>query len=113
MTRGFSQHNAGSMQTVEQVWDALQGKWTLHILREMLDGPVRLSQLRRQLPGASKKALTASLKKLQTHHIIRRKDLSRHVLHVEYELSESAREVTVSLMNALDGLAKSSDLLLR
>jgi DNA-binding HxlR family transcriptional regulator len=110
MTDPFSQNNTVHVQRADQVWEALQGKWTLHILREMLDGPVRLSQLRREFPGASKKALTASLKRLQKYRIIRRKDLSRHLLHVEYELSEPARKVTSSLINALDGFAELADL---
>jgi DNA-binding HxlR family transcriptional regulator len=69
----------------------LRGKWTVQILCAILDGPVRLSQLRRLIPAASKKALTANFRSLEKLHLVVRRDLSRSVLHVEYEIEERAR----------------------
>lgn len=86
---------------ITQLADVLRGKWAIQILRALLDGPVRLSQLRRTIPGASKKALTASLGSLERTRIIVRKDLSDSVLHVEYELHDQAREPVLSLLKAL------------
>lgn len=91
-----------NLERVALVWGALQGKWTIHILCEMLTGPVRLSDLRRKIPRASKKALTASLKALQAGDFIRRRDLSGKILHVEYELSDSAHGLAVALLNLLN-----------
>lgn len=83
------------------MWEILQRKWTIHILCELIKGPVRLSQLRRKIPAASKKALTASLRTLQNGNLICRRDLSSNVLYVEYELSGSAYDLTVALVNLL------------
>ena len=69
----------------------------------MKDSPVRLSDLRRSYPHASKKALTNSLRSLMAAGIILRRDLSTSVLHVEYELKESMRQPVIVL---LDHLAK-------
>ena len=80
-----------------------QGKWKLHILCAMRSGPVRLGQLARIVPGASKKMLTQNLRQLEADAIVVRKDMSDLVLHIEYELDESTREGVCAL---LDHLAK-------
>jgi len=41
-------------------------KWTVKILCAMREHPLRLSALKREIPSASKKALTASLRSLET-----------------------------------------------
>jgi DNA-binding HxlR family transcriptional regulator len=88
----------------EQIGEALallQGKWTIQILDAMCERPVRLSQLRRMIPSASKKALTTSLRLLQVSKIIERRDLSTSVLRVEYDLSEEMREPLTALLRCL------------
>lgn len=85
------------MRPLTQAIGILRGKWTVPILFVLLDGPVRLSQLKRRIPRASKKALTAHLKILQRAQIISRRDLSTSVLHVEYELVATAKEPLTQL----------------
>jgi DNA-binding HxlR family transcriptional regulator len=86
-----------------------QSKWRVQILCAMRLGPVRLGQLGRIIPNASKKMLTQNLRKLEADGIIVRTDLSDHVLHVEYDLSAGTREATCGL---LDHLVRWSDLYL-
>jgi DNA-binding HxlR family transcriptional regulator len=45
-------------------------------------GPVRLSQLRRMFPEASKKVLTQHLREMEKDGLVIRKDLSGRLLHV-------------------------------
>jgi DNA-binding HxlR family transcriptional regulator len=78
-----------------------QRKWTFHILRAMRQQPVRLSQLTRSIPGASKKALRAALRDLESAQIITRRDLSGLLLHVEYEYTDNMKEVTCALLDHL------------
>jgi DNA-binding HxlR family transcriptional regulator len=80
-----------------------QGKWKAQILCAMRSGPIRLGQLARIVPGASKKMLTQNLRKLEADGIVVRKDLTDLVLHIKYELDESTREGVCAL---LDHLAK-------
>jgi hypothetical protein len=61
---------------VSRVTEMLQGKWTLQILCAMRTEPVRLSQLMRFIPSASKKALRASLRALEAAEIVVRHDMS-------------------------------------
>jgi DNA-binding HxlR family transcriptional regulator len=80
-----------------------QGKWKAQILCAMRSGPIRLGQLSRIVPGASKKMLTQNLRQLEADGIVVRRDLTDLVLHIEYELDESTRDGVCAL---LDHLAK-------
>jgi DNA-binding HxlR family transcriptional regulator len=93
--------NAPYTGCVSRVVELLQGKWTIEILCAMHEHPVRLSELKRGIPSASKKALTASLRSLQASRLVLRRDLSRSVLHVEYELAPAMRDALVALLDYL------------
>src|SRR5271168_4291333 len=94
-------NSAECLDQVSRTMESLRGKWTVQILCALLDGPVRLSRLRRLIPAASKKALTANLRSLEKVQLILRRDLSKTVLHVEYEIAESARVPLVALVDQL------------
>jgi DNA-binding HxlR family transcriptional regulator len=99
-------YDAKCLDQVARTMEVLRGKWTVQILCALLDGPVRLSQLRRLIPTASKKALTANLRSLETLQLILRRDLSNSVLHVEYEIAEVARVPLAALVGQLAGFQK-------
>lgn len=101
---GRYQYETGEGNQIERGFTTLSGKWTVQILWLMKDSPVRLSDLRRSHPSASKKALTASLRSLEKRGIIIRRDLSTSVLHVEYEFAATMREPILSLLKALSDL---------
>lgn len=90
-------------ERVSRVLALLQGKWTVQILCAMRGHPVRLSELKRAIPSASKKALTASLRSLEAAQVVLRRDLSNSVLHVEYELADAMQEPLVALLDHLAG----------
>lgn len=95
---GYDVANASKLADVVEI---LRGKWTVQTLCALLNGPVRLSQLKRLMPRASKKALTAHLRSLEEIEIIFRRDLSDSVLHVEYEIAEAARVPIAALVDQL------------
>jgi DNA-binding HxlR family transcriptional regulator len=76
-----------------------QSKWRVQILCALRSGPVRLGQLARLIPGASKKMLTENLRKLEAGGIIVRKDLSDTVLHIEYHLQPEIRQDVCALLD--------------
>lgn len=86
---------------VAHAMEILRGKWTVQFLCALLTGPVRLSRLRRLIPSASKKALTANLRSLEKVRLISRQDLSNSVLHVESEIAEAARLPLAALVRQL------------
>jgi DNA-binding HxlR family transcriptional regulator len=97
----MQERNLSYTKRVERIIDLLSGKWTVEILCSMKSKPIRLSDLRRSLPFASKKALTASLRSLEAAQVIVRRDLSTSVLHVEYELTQRTREPVSALLDHL------------
>lgn len=71
------------------------------ILCAMRHGPVRIGQLGRLIPGASKKVLTQSLRGLEANGIVIRRDFSELVPHVEYELHPDLRDGVGTLLDCL------------
>ena len=99
----MSIHDTECSEKAARTMQVLKGKWAIQILYALLAGPVRLSQLRRLIPQASKKALTANLRYLEELRLISRRDLSRSTLHVEYEIAETARAPLAILVDQLAG----------
>jgi len=79
----------------------LQGKWKVEILSRLQHGPVRLSQLHRMIPAASKKVLTQRLREMEKDGIVVRTDLSTKLLRVEYSLSGSLGFAALCLVDVL------------
>jgi len=77
------------------------GKWKIAILAQMIDRPVRLGQLRRLIPRASKKVLVQQLHELENDGIIVRTDLSEKIKHVEYTISAPIGLAVVNLVGVL------------
>jgi DNA-binding HxlR family transcriptional regulator len=77
------------------------GKWKFTILAAICSGPIRLGQLARLIPGASKKMLTQNLRQMEADGIVVRTDLSEIVLHVEYKLHPDLEGSISSLLEQL------------
>ena len=71
----------------------LDGKWTTLIIRELLSGTKRYSELMRGLPGISPKMLAARLTLLQDNHIIDKKIYPCVPPKTEYTLTPLGREL--------------------
>lgn len=79
----------------------LQGKWKLRILSQLQHGPIRLSQLCKMFPDASKKMLTQHLREMEEDGIVVRSDLSGRRRHVEYSLEASTGAAVLHLIRTL------------
>ena len=88
-------------QSVQFAIALIHGKWKIGILSNLQRGPVRLSQLRRMFPQASKKMLTQHLREMERDGLIVRTDLSGRLRRVEYSLSDSRGNAVLQLINAL------------
>jgi DNA-binding HxlR family transcriptional regulator len=69
----------------------------------MRSGPVRLGQLARIIPKASKKVLAQNLRALEAVGIVTRRALSDVLLHIAYE---SNPDIKGSVHGSLDYLAQ-------
>ena len=78
----------------------IQGRWKLLILRELVDGIRRFSDLQRALEGVSQKVLTAQLRDLETDGVVHRTVYPVVPPRVEYAVTD----LGVALLPVLDGL---------
>jgi DNA-binding HxlR family transcriptional regulator len=75
-------------------------RWALLIVRDLLEGPRRFTDLRSGLPRIATNVLSARLKQFETAGVVRRRVLPRPDGSVVYELTDYGREledVVVSL----------------
>ena len=76
---------------VARAMDVLDGKWTVLVVRDLLAGTRRFSQLRASLTGISPKTLTDRLRSLEEHGLVRRSIYAEVPPRVEYELTDRGR----------------------
>ncbi len=69
------------------------GRWTLLVLRDLMVGPKRFTDLQRGLPGMPSNLLTERVKELEHSGIVRRRVLPRPTGSVVYELTEYGMEL--------------------
>lgn len=62
-------------------------RWALLIVRDLLIGPKRFSEIERGLPGIPTNILTARLNELEDHGLVHRRLLARPAKGVAYELT--------------------------
>jgi DNA-binding HxlR family transcriptional regulator len=68
--------------------EILAERWTLLIVRELLLGPQRFSDLRRRLPGVSSSVLSARMAQLEARALVVRRELPPPAPAQVFELSE-------------------------
>lgn len=78
---------------VARALDAVGERWCLLIVRELLRGPRRYTDLHADLPGVSTDILAARLKQLEGEGLAERRRLERPASATVYELTERGREL--------------------
>jgi DNA-binding HxlR family transcriptional regulator len=78
---------------IARALDAVGERWALLVVRELLLGGQRFTDLRHALPGVSANLLTDRLRELEANGVVGRRTLSPPSASVVYELTESGREL--------------------
>ncbi len=78
---------------VARTLDVVGDRWTLLIVRDLLMGPKRYTDLRAGLPGIATDILTARLRALEEAGFVRRRELPRPAPATVYELTEDGLEL--------------------
>lgn len=73
--------------------DMVGERWSLLIVRELLLGPVRFSELARGVGGAPTDVLTKRLRDLERDGVVRRRQLDPPASATVYELTDLGREL--------------------
>src|SRR5947208_11498958 len=77
--------------------DAAGDRWTLLIVRELMPGPRRFTDLIDGLPGISRNLLTERLRALERDGIIARRELPPPAARQVYELSDDGRDLASAM----------------
>jgi DNA-binding HxlR family transcriptional regulator len=72
-------------------------RWTGAILRVLMDGPLRFSQIAQAIPELSDRLLSERMKELELRGLVTRTVISGPPLQVRYELSEMGHELEPAL----------------
>ena len=83
---------------IARALDVVGERWTLLVVRELLTGPKRFKDLLDGLPGIGPTLLTARLKDLEGHGIVRRATLPPPAGSKVYELTDLGRSLEEVVM---------------
>src|SRR6059058_3172993 len=72
-------------------------RWTGAILRVLMDGPLRFSEIAQAIPELSDRLLSERMKELESRGIVERTVIAGPPLRVQYELSEMGHELKPAL----------------
>jgi DNA-binding HxlR family transcriptional regulator len=78
---------------IARALDVVGERWALLVVRELLFGPLRFSDLRRALPGASANLIADRLRELEGRGVVHRRQLPAPAASRVYELTSWGREL--------------------
>lgn len=79
--------------TYASLMDLLARRWMGIILRVLLSGPHRFSEILAAVPGLSDPLLTQRLRELEAKKLLERRVMPSSPVRVEYELTEAGRDL--------------------
>ena len=77
-------------------------RWTGAILRVLMGGPLRFSEIAQAVPELSDRLLSERMKELEARGIVERRVFSGPPLRVEYQLSRMGQELEPALSELQD-----------
>jgi DNA-binding HxlR family transcriptional regulator len=81
--------------------DVLGERWTLLIVRELIGGPSRYSDLRAQLPGIATNLLAQRLGELEEAGVVERTELPPPIARTVYTLSDNGWRLVLPILGAV------------
>ena len=87
-----------------ELLDQVLDKWSLQVLDELCERPLRFNELRRAIPVVTQKSLTTALRRLERNGMVERVVTSSRPVAVEYRIAPLGRTLQ-DLIDALFGWA--------
>lgn len=100
---------ADRMAFIRQILDRVGDKWSMLIVAVLQDGPLRYTDLQRQIPGISQRMLTHTLRQLQEDGLITRTAYAEVPPRVEYALAQLGRGLHEIVMQLIGWAADHHD----
>ena len=89
----------------EAAMEVLGKKWTALILRPLLEGPCRFTDMSAYVPGLSDRLLSHRLQELEERGVVERRVYDQRPVRIEYVLTEKGRD----LREVLEAIARWAD----
>jgi len=89
----------------EAAMEVLGKKWTALILRPLLEGSCRFTDMSAYVPGLSDRLLSQRLQELEERGIVDRRVYDQRPVRIEYSLTEKGRD----LREVLEAIARWAD----
>ncbi|HTU85900.1 MAG TPA: helix-turn-helix domain-containing protein [Solirubrobacteraceae bacterium] len=89
--------SAGCCPLYHEAVELVGRRWTGAILRVLMDGALRFSEIAQAVPELSDRLLSERMKELERRGIVERTVISGPPLRVEYSLSQMGRELEPAL----------------
>lgn len=83
----------------EKAFQLLGKKWNGLIIRSLMDGPKRFSDIKALIPELSDRMLTERFKELESEEIVVRKVFPDIPVRIEYSLSDKGCDLKASMDN--------------
>ncbi len=80
-------------QAIEKALSVISGKWKVAILKELLKKRMRLKDIQKGLPTASKRTLTRQLKEMIDTQLIKKKDFNEYPKRTEYAITALGKKL--------------------
>jgi DNA-binding HxlR family transcriptional regulator len=90
---------------VHEAIQVLQEKWTMHIVRALLDGPLGFNELGRAVGGCNPATLKVRLDRLEDLGLLKRTVHSQMPPRTSYELAPAGVDLQ-RVIDAIDGWAR-------
>ena len=88
---------AGCCPLYHEAVELIGRRWTGAILRVLMDGPLRFSEIGHAVPELSDRLLSERMKELEARGVVERTVIPGPPLRVEYSLSRMGRELEPAL----------------
>ncbi|MDQ1742857.1 MAG: hypothetical protein QOE23_1196, partial [Pseudonocardiales bacterium] len=97
-SRPMARRSFGQICGLSRALEIVGERWALLIIRDLMAGPRRFTDLRQGLPRIPTNVLSARLKELEQANVLQRRILPRPATAVVYELTDYGRELDDILM---------------
>src|ERR687883_20520 len=93
----MAQHLYQQYCALARALDVTGDRWSLLIVRELVPGPRRFTDLLDGLPGVSRNLLTERLRALERDGVVARRELPPPAARQVYELTDDGRDLAVAM----------------
>lgn len=90
-------HRTEDCRAVSDILQRVGDKWTVLVVSQLGDGPMRFNELRHIVGGISQKMLTTTLRGLERDGFVTRTIFPTIPPRVDYELTELGHELLISV----------------